>query len=128
MNSTERLIDMEKLDDILKSVNQLRVSLAQQGNKQADCALVQMWDVTQDLQRRLCTQTVLESMRDDALQQAARVHELVMECDLVPNDRQVASVGYACDLAADKIKKYQRMANYAARMEVLSGAAVKEGA
>lgn len=128
MNGTQRLSNMEKLDDILKSVNQMRAAMATQGEHGADSALLQVWDVSQDLQRRLCTRSALEAMRDDALQQAMRVHELILECDLVPNDRQVASVGYACDLAADKIKKYQRMASYAAQLEVLSGAAVEEGA
>ena len=128
MNSTERLSNMEKLDDILKSVNQLRVAMATQGEPGADGCLLQVWDVTQDLQRLLCTRNVLEAMRDDALQQAMRVHELIMECDLVPDDRQVASVGYACDLAADKIKHYQRMVNFAAQLEALTGEPIKEAA
>jgi len=128
MNSSERLVNMEKLDGILKSVNQLRVSLATQGCPGADASLIQMWDTTQDLQRRLCNQAVLEAMRDDALQQAKRVYELAVECGIAPDDRKVASVGFACELAIEKIEKHQRMVNYSAQMEVLSGGAATEGA
>jgi len=116
------------LDGILKSVNQLRVSLATQGEPGADASLVQVWDVTQDLQRRLCNQAVLEAMRDDALQQVKRAHELAMECGVAPHNLAVNCVGMACELAAEKIKKYQRVVNYSAQMEVLSGRAATEGA
>ena len=132
MNSSERLVNMEKLDGILKSVNQLRVSLATQGDPGADGALVQVWDVTRDLQRRLCNQDVLEALRLealrlDALQQVKRVSELAIEWGVAPTDRALKCGGYACELAAEKIKKYQRMLNYSAQMEVLSGGAATEG-
>lgn len=124
----ERIVNLERLESLRKLVNQLRASLSTQGLPEADSSLIQIWDVTQELQRTLCNQGVTEGFRSDALAQAARVCELIFECDLLPDDRQFANIGYACDLAAEKIKHYQRMANFAAQLEALTGEAITEGA
>ena len=128
MNATERIDNLDRLESIRKLVNQIRVSVAKQGMPEADPAVLQIWDVTQQLQRTLCTQAVIERYRQDALAQAERVFELIRECDLFPDDIQFASIGYACDLAADKIKHYQRMVNFAAQLEALTGEPIKEAA
>lgn len=128
MNASERINNLERLESLRKLVNQLRASLSTQGLPEADSSLIQIWDVTQELQRTLCSQAVIEGFRRDALAQAARVCELIHECDLFPDDIQFASIGYACDLAAEKIKHYQRMANFAAQLEALTGEPITEGA
>lgn len=129
MNDQERFENMEKLKGILESVTLLRASLNAQGpDLQMQGALIQVWDVSQDLQRQLCSQAVIEGFRDDALEQATRVWDLIIECGLAPDDTQLANIGYACELTAEKIKKYQRMVNYAAQLERLTGAATTEGA
>jgi len=128
MNDQERFESMEKLKGILESVTLLRASLNIHGPDQhGQDALVQAWDVALDLQRQLCTQTVIEGFRDDALEQAARVWDLIVECGLAPDDTQLANIGYACELTAVKIKKYQRLVNYAAQVDVLIGPATTEG-
>ena len=128
MNASERIVNLERLESLRKLVNQLRVALSTRGYQEADPSLIQIWDATQELQRTLCSQAVIEGFRKDALAQSARVCELIFECDLFPDDRQFASIGYACDLVAEKIKHYQRMANFAAQLEALTGEAIKEEA
>jgi hypothetical protein len=128
MNASERIVNLERLESLCKLVNQLRVSLPTQGCHEADYSLIQIWDTSQELQRMLCNQAVIEGFRRDAMAQSARVCELIFECDLFPDDRQFASIGYACDLAAEKIKHYQRMANFAAQLEALTGEPITEGA
>lgn len=113
MDNTERLNNLERLEAILKNVSQLRVALAIQGQQDADPDMRQIWDGVQALQRTLCNQAVLEGYHIDALEQANRVWELILEWVMAPDDLQFASIGYACDLAAEKIKRYQRMVGYA---------------
>lgn len=87
-----------------------------------------IWDVAQDLQRRIAQPAVVKGMCCDALDQVARVYDLVTECEGVPNGEQLTSIGYACDLAAEKIKLYQQMARHAAQARAMAeaGAAAME--
>lgn len=86
-----------------------------------------LWDETVELQRQFARQGLIEGYRRDAVAQANRVCGLVLECMGQPDERQLASIGYASDLAASKIKLYQRMANHAAQTAVLTGVATTEG-
>jgi len=90
--------------------------------------LVKIWDVTQGLQRRLSQPDLLTGYKNDAIDQAARVADLLFECEMNPDDDQLASIGYACDLAQTKIKTYQQVKGHAARIELVTGMAATEEA
>ena len=90
--------------------------------------LVKIWDVTQGLQRRLSQPDVLTGYKNDAIDQAARVADLLHECEMNPDDDQLDSIGYACDLAQTKIKTYQQVKGHAARIELVTGMAATEEA
>lgn len=90
--------------------------------------LIKIWDVTQGLQRRLSQPDLLTGYKNDAIDQAARVADLLYECEMNPDDDQLTSIGYACDLAQAKIKTYQQVKGHAARVEMVTGVAATEGA
>jgi len=118
MNGTKRIVSMEKIRSILNSVSQLRMTLGAGGEKE-DAALEQIWDITQELQKTICDQTIVENFKQAAINQVTRVAELVRECGKTPNELQFKSLGYACDLAAERIREYQRMFSYAAQLQEL---------
>lgn len=115
---------LTQLETIQDDAMTLRLAVAGQASPlDIESALARIWAVSVALQRRLCTSRTVAGYREDALAQVARVWELAGECGLAPDDRQLAGLGYACDLAAAKVKKYQRIANHSARLEVLTGVA-----
>ncbi len=117
---------MEKLGGIVKSVYQLRMTLGAGSGEAVDAALAQIGEITQGLQRTLCDQAIVENYKQEAIRQATRVAELVGECGSEPDERQFASIGYACDLAVARIREYQQMVNYAAQLRELELVAIKE--
>ncbi|MDR2551415.1 MAG: hypothetical protein LBD10_14580 [Desulfobulbus sp.] len=46
---------------------------------------------------------VIEGRLNDALDQVRRIGQLLDECDGDPDRRQMISLGYACELARDRI-------------------------
>lgn len=120
---------MTQLETIQSDARTLRATVAEQApDLDIQPVLTRIWTVSMDLKRRLCTRKTVDGYRDDAMAQVARVWELAGECGLDPDDLQFVSIGYACDLAAEKIKHYQRMVNFAAQLEALTGEPITEGA
>ncbi|WP_310598819.1 hypothetical protein [Desulfobulbus sp.] len=117
MTSIERVATLEKLDGIVKTASHLKASLAGQ-EPDVQAALNQIWDVTQQLQRKMCNQAALEACRQDVLDQLIRAGELISECGPDLDDHQRASIGYAGELVFDKVRKFLRMNDYAAQMGV----------
>jgi len=90
--------------------------------------LTHVWDVTQDLQRRAAHPAIVQGLCCDALDQVARVFDLITECEGVPNSQQLASIGFAGELMAEKIKIYQQMSRHAAQARAIAEADAKEPA
>lgn len=72
--------------------------------------LTHIWEVAQELQRRMVEPAVIAGYRTDALAQVGRVMELIVESGDAPDDMQMTSIGYACDLAKERIRTYLNMA------------------
>lgn len=122
----EKIVEIQQqLADIRQQVASIK---AQPADEELQLSLVGLWDGAVDLQRRLSRPDLIEGYRADAVAQSNRVYDLVLECMGQPDERQLASIGYASDLATEKIKLYQQMANHAAQTAVLTGMAATEGA
>lgn len=127
MVAQEVLKMQEKLEEIGKSVSALmNANWVLVSSPMAREKLIKIWDVTQNLQRQLSRTDLLTGYRNDAIDQAARVMDLMFECEMHPDDDQLTSIGYACDLAQTKIKTYQQVASHAARVELSTGVAATE--
>jgi hypothetical protein len=102
-----------ELEDIKAAV--IRIRDAQTGAlsyRDIDDALARIWDVACDLQRRIELPVVVAGCRQDAVDQLARLYELLAEGTVSAlDDRQLCGLGWACDLAQERIETYRRMAN-----------------
>jgi len=127
MNNRERLESLEKIDDIMRDVCQLQVSTSELGNSDTEEKLVDIWQTTQAIQRTLCNREVVTCYRQDALAQAARVCDLIIEGGPDPDERQLASIGYASDVLAERIKEYRKVVQLQQRIEALPTEAAMEG-
>jgi len=124
MNAQETLLMHKQVEDIgKKATGLMHVNWTTGSDPVIHRALTKIWDAAQTMHRRLSRPDVVTGYRNDAIAQAERVKELMMESGYDPDDSQLASIGYACDLAMAKIKIYQRMAAHAAQAELLAGAA-----
>ena len=124
METHEAMHMQAQLEDIRRQIHNLTaVEWRPDQEERIQQSLSRIWDVTCDLHRRLAGPDLLAGYRDDALDQIGRVMELINASEGSPDDRQLIAIDYACDLAQEKIKLYQRMANQAAQMEVLTGRA-----
>ncbi|MDD2467723.1 MAG: hypothetical protein PHI97_27400 [Desulfobulbus sp.] len=90
--------------------------------------LQHVWDITQELQRKTAHSAIVHGLCCEALDQVARVSDLITECEGVPDAQQLASIGIAGELMAEKIKLYQEMSRHAAHVKAMEEAGVKEPA
>ena len=125
MNDTKIVEFQQQLENIRMQVGAMKANTPDQD---LQLILAGLWDGAVDLQRRLSRPDLIEGYRADAVAQANRVYDLVLECMGQPDEQQLASIGYASDLAASKTKLYQQMVNHAAQVAVLTGMAATEGA
>ena len=124
METHEAMHMQAQLEDIRRQIHNLTaVEWRPDQEERIQQSLSRIWDVTCDLHRRLAGPDLLAGYRDDALDQIGRVMELIAASEGSTDDRQLIGIGYACDLAREKIKLYQRMANQAAQVDVLTGRA-----
>ncbi len=126
MNNRERLESLEKIEDIMRNVCHLQVTTEKMDDN-TDEQLIEIWQTTQAMQRKLCNRDVVACYRQDALAQATRVCDLVIEAGTDPDERQLASIGYASDVLAERIKEYRRVVQMQQRIEAQPEAAAKEG-
>jgi hypothetical protein len=127
--SAQEIVTMQKqLVDIEAAISALMRSTRwlRRPDTVVQVNLSHIWDVTLDLQRRIAQPAVVKGMCCDALDQVVRVYDLLTECEGVPNGDQLTSIGYACELAAEKIKLYQQMARHAAQVKAMAETAAME--
>lgn len=123
METHEVLHMQAQLEDIRRQVNKLTsVQWLPGEEEQIQESLAKIWDTATALQQRTARPELVVGYRADALAQIGRVFELAIEFG-TPTDQQLMVIGYACDLAQEKIKLYQHMANQAAQLNVLTGGA-----
>jgi len=123
METHEVLHMQAQLEDIRRQVNKLTAVQWLPGEeKRIQESLAKIWDTATALQQRTAQPELMVGYRADALAQIGRVFELTLEFG-TPSDQQMMVIGYACDLAQEKIKLYQHMANQAAQLSVLTGRA-----
>lgn len=75
------------------------------------------------IQTRVAHPAVMRGLCCEALNQVAHVYDLITECEGVPNQQQLTSIGFACELAADRIRRYQQMSRHAANINAVAEAA-----
>ncbi len=126
MNSSERIMVLEKLSGIIKSTNQLLAGPCVVDIDRADAELLEIYDAAIELQNRICNQAVVDGYLNDALEQATRVRDLIVESGRAPDERQLASIGYANEITGLKIKEYQRVADFNDQLQALNHPAVEE--
>lgn len=93
-----------------------------------EAQLVRIWDIACGLQRMAVGPVVLDGYRREAMEQIGRLNELLYEQGLDPSDRWLINFGLACELVLQKIQTYQRLTNFAACSQVLTGLAATEEA
>jgi hypothetical protein len=72
--------------------------------------LVRIWETAQELQLQLAQPGALEGYRQDALEQIARVYELIGEYNQAPDSGRLVQLRLSLELAADRIDTYQQVA------------------
>jgi len=124
METHEVLKMQAQLEEIRQMVNTLTaVNWLPDEEGRIQSSLARIWDLSGEVQRRLAGPGLLAGYRGDALDQVGRICELINDCQGSPDDQQLAHIGYACDLAQDKINIYRHMANQSAQVDVLLGEA-----
>lgn len=128
MDARDMMEMNEQLEKIRASVDALRQGdLSRSAASGAlEAQLVRIWDISADLQRHIIRPVVLDGYRQDALEQIGRVNELLYDLGNKPDDRQLIGFGLACDLVQQKVNTWQRMANFAACTEIITGLAASE--
>lgn len=130
VEAAKRVESSEGLEDIRSGIGTVLhgdlMRMAVSG--QLEVRLTDLWGKASRLQTALDTRDVISGYKTDALDQIGRLEELLMELGLDPDEKQLAGVGYACDLAQEKIKKCLHMANLAAKVEMMSPTAAQETA
>ena len=127
MNGSEVLKMQQQLDEIITAANTLKRST--QWIRRPDMVVLQsnlshVWNVTLELQRRVAHPAMVHGLCCDALDQVARVYDLITECDGVPDGQQLKSIGFAMEVAAERIKFYQQMSQHAAQVRASHGEGV----
>ncbi len=105
-------------------MNELRInrSLAEIGNhvrnlhlgtlgNNAD--LLAIMRTTRNLRIELTSDKIIEGYRADAINQAARVAELIQEAGASPDHKTLLSIGMACELATLKLNEYREIHAFA---------------
>lgn len=107
-----------ELEEIKAAVVRLRDAQVGAEWPCVDEALARIWEVACELQRRIELPILTAGCRRDAVDQLARLYELLSEGTLgALDDRQLAGLACACELAQEKIAIYQRMAADLERLE-----------
>ena len=98
----EKIVEIhQQLANIRQQVGTMKAKTPDQN---LQLILAGLWDGAVDLQRGISCPDLIEGYRADAVAQANRVYDLVLECMGQPDEDQLASIGYASDLVASKIK------------------------
>lgn len=110
MNS-EQLNLMEQLTTIGTNLDGLKANVHRIAYQDQELQekLSHIWDVTQELQRQLINPEVIKGQREDAVAQVRRIVDMFQACNGLPDERELAGLGYACELGHEKISLYRDM-------------------
>lgn len=131
MTNREIVETVLKLEKIADTVRQIREKIDSQdpskktiGDISLCLGLEHLEECSAKLQRYLCPPRVLDGYKRDAMDQAYRVVEMIEEIGDDPDNKQIESIGYSCDLVTEKVEKFKQMCGVIARIEVLTGDAI----
>ncbi|WP_028319665.1 hypothetical protein [Desulfobulbus elongatus] len=122
MNSNAEKQMQDQLRDIGATMESVRANVPRVKRTMGlEDHLYRVWDASQELQRALELPGVISGYRADAVDQVLRIIQLMDECDAAPDTRQLISIGYACELARDKIRAYLALDRAAVNKSINQG-------
>lgn len=92
-----------------------------QGMAQIQGELDRIWDESCLIHKQLCEERQILGYWEDAVEQATRVCEMILDFGDDPTHEQLLCLGMANELLGQRIKEYKIVATMAAQFELITG-------